>query len=407
MNDQSPATLEEIKDSTRLSIRVLFISDDESLLQSNQQSLDGYLQLGSVFDEVHIMVLRTGASSPFPVLRVSHNTWLYTVSTDTWWWAPVPAMALVKNQLVFNGDFRPDLIVARDPFASGVLAHWLAKKYQRAVQVHVTEDFTSERFANKNTQPRWRRIMANWVLNRTKSVRVPNQSLQKFIQTHCPLITDVSVLPRFNNYSQLKELPIIVDVREKYPQFKFTYLFVGELSHDSSLPVVLNAMRGILQNQSVGLLVVGEGRARAEYQALCQRFGLERQVVFTTDTTATISYLKTVSVVVVTDETPEADEVALQAAAVGTPAVMTETPARQPVFVDGESALFVSLENRQQLQFQLSAVLNDLLLRRNLHAGVAELLTDTLHEDRDVYRTAYKQSIESALLTIDREDAKL
>ncbi len=407
MTDTASLSYTDILNDVRTQVRVLFISNDESLLRPQQQTLDGYVQLGSVFDEVHIVVLRTGASSPFPVLRVSHNTWLYTVSTDTWWWSPVVGLSLIEDQLVFNGEFRPDLIIARDPYESGVLAYWLSRRYGRAVQVHVQEDFTSKQFAEQTKDARYHRWMAKYVLNRVESVRTPSPQLRDMVKHTFSHLTDVSVLPRFNNYSILKDQPVIADLKEKYPQYRFTYLYVGEFTHECQLPTVLQALRGILQNHTVGLIVLGDGPAKKEFVAQCQTLGIERQVVFSNDRQALVSFMKTTNVLVAPDTTAEADEILFQAAAVGTPAVAVETQSRQHVFRHRDSILFVSPQASHEWQTHLSAVLNELSLRRELQDGVRAIISDTLHEDVEAYRTAYKQSIESAILTQATEDDTL
>lgn len=406
MSASRSPSLKEITSQVRENIRVLFISTDISLLQPNQQTLDGYIQLGEVFDEVHILVLRTGATSPFPALRVSKNTWLYTVSTDTWWWAPIPGRRVARDQLEFNDDFRPDLIVARDPFTSGVLAHWLGRVYKRAVQVHVTEDFTDSDFG-KRRQAWLYRAMARWVLRRSLSVRTTADDLVAVVSKHLPTGATVEVLPRFNNYRQLAEQPATIDIRQKYPQYRFIYVFVGALSYDGSFPPVLEAMRGILQNHTVGLLVYGEGKARERFQKRCRDIGLERQVVFSRDADDLVSYLKAANVVIVTDTSAEADEVVMQAAAIGVSIVATETVRRTQLFADRQSILFLPVDNVSSWQFTLSAILNDLSLRRTLQYGVEAVVTNQLMQDPHDYQAAYKQSIERAILTLASEDDKL
>ena len=88
--------------------KVLFISRDESLLNSSKQSLDGYTNISDLFTEVHILILRTGIKKKNPALRVAKNVWLYTASSKDWWRTPFTGMDIVKEQLVFANEFRPD-----------------------------------------------------------------------------------------------------------------------------------------------------------------------------------------------------------------------------------------------------------------------------------------------------------
>lgn len=110
-------------DTTRNVTRVLFISKDESLLNPETQSLDGFLNLKELFDEVHIVILREGIPPKNPVMRVSDNVWIYTAAAHTWIGTPKAGIDLITKEMVFASGFRPDLIVARDPFESALVAH--------------------------------------------------------------------------------------------------------------------------------------------------------------------------------------------------------------------------------------------------------------------------------------------
>lgn len=384
-------------DTGRTAIRLLFVSTDETLLNQSTQSLDGYLALGDVFDEVHILILRTGIKARNPVLRVGQNVWLYTATAENWWWTPITGASLVDELLQFADGFRPDLIVARDPFESGLLAYVLGQRYDRVIQVHILEDFMDSRFSQKDNA-RWRRWLAKFVLKRVDSVRTATQQIENSVRLKFPTIVDVGTLPRFNNFKGLANAPVLVDVTMLYPQYHFRYLFVGELSYESTLPDVLEAVRMPLQNQSVGLIVMGDGPARNEFVRRAKLLGLEKQVVFVRDTSDLISYIKTADAVLVTDQTAEADEVLLKAAAIGKPIVVTETEFRADLFTTEESALVVPTEEPSLLYTYVNQLLNDQSVRYQLSHAVQAVVAERLHDNIDIYRQSFKQSIESALL---------
>lgn len=386
---------------------MLFISTDTSLLLPTRQTLDGYIEAESLFDEVHIVVLRTGIPSQHPALRVGERTWLYTANSDTWWWRPVAGFLLIKEQLVFGDDFRPDLIVARDPFESALLAYYLSRQYDSMWQVHVTENFSTPEFKKNDRHAFWHRHMAHYTLSRAQSVRATTTQLASMVKDEFPGVVDLAVLPRLNNYARLAQAPQTTDLKQRYNQYSFIYLFAGDLSYESTLPQVFKALRYIFQNKRVGLVVVGEGPARRELEQMSQKLQLQEHVVFHRATDDVVSCIKTADVVIVTDTTAEADEVVLQAAAVGTIVVATNTRLRLEIFQSGESILLVPPESATELQLQLNAVLNDVALRERLRIGMETVLETVLHEDVDAYKRAYKQSIESALLTGAKKDGKL
>jgi len=406
MHQRSSSSIESTSQS-RTDVRVLFISTDTSLLLPTKQTLDGYIAIEQLFDEVHILVLRTGIPSLNPALRVGERSWLYTASSDTWWWRPVAGLKLVEEQLVFGEGFRPDLVVARDPFESGVLAQLLAEQYDCLWQVHVADDFTSTEYKKSDPHAFWHQLMAGYTLRRALSVRTTTTQLATMVKANYPGIVDLAVLPRLNNYAHLAATPRITDLKQQYPQYSFIYLFVGDLTYDSTLPQVFKAMRYIFQNKRVGLVVVGDGPARRELEEMSRKLQLSEHVVFRRPSDDTVNCLQSADAVVVTDTTATADEVVLQAAAVGTIVVATNTRLRLALFRHGESILLAAPESNTELQLHVHAVLNDVALRERLRAGMEVVLATSLHEDVDAYKQAYKQSIESALLTGLKKDAKL
>lgn len=166
-------------DSSRDVTRVLFISRDTGLLNPTQQSLDGYVDLSDLFDEVHILILREGIPPKYPVLRVEDNVWLYTATAKAWWRTPSAGMEVVENELEFASGFRVDLIVARDPFESAYLANKLAEKYGRATQLHILDDYTSPEFIKKNKLSFWRLLLPKFTIPKFASVRTQTNTIQE------------------------------------------------------------------------------------------------------------------------------------------------------------------------------------------------------------------------------------
>lgn len=383
-------------ESNRNIVRVLFISRDEALLNPAQQSLDGFLQLSDLFDEVHIAILRLGIAPKYPVLRVGKNVWLYTVGSRHWWWTPVLAKRLIEQELVFVGGMRPDLIVARDPYEAGILALRLGQHYQRPVQIHALEDYTTRTFRAAERGNWWRRFLAPWTLGRAISVRTRSAALADMLGRKFT-IPDLAVLPRFHNYDQLAVMPASTYLHDRYRNFSFILLYVGRLGHESTLFRVLDAARGFLRNPRVGLVVVGEGPAQSEFQKRANVLGIAGQVVFEKAQTDLSAYLKSANALVVSDQDGDADEFVLQGAAAGVPVIMSHNPFRDEVFVDGESALLFEHASVEELSTRLTLLLNDIGLRRRLTIEAQELIRTHFHSDKQAYRLAYRDSIERAL----------
>ncbi len=392
--------------SNRDTIRLLFISRDTELLNQTTQSLDGYLNLSDVFDEVHIIVLQPGIRTRNPVLRVAPNVWLYVASATHWWWTPYVALELIKSHLVFAGGFRSDLIVARDPFESALVASIAGRRYGRATQLHVLSDF-SKRTSSKNPNSSWlRRMILGYVVPKFLSIRTSTDQLTKKLQLSYPTIPDIATLPRFHNYfRQPGEAPLL-SIKDTYRQFSFIILYVGSLDTGSLAYQIIDATRELLRNSRVGLVIIGDGNARSEFMKRAEVLGMKNQVVFEKRVNTIRRYFETADVLVIPDQSSDADEVAMQGAATGTPMIMAATPLRTDLFIDGESVFFYQENTISDLAEKLNRLLNDNGLRRYFSEAVKLVAETRLHEDPAVYRQAYRDSVEEALLLVEETETE-
>jgi glycosyltransferase involved in cell wall biosynthesis len=391
---RSDDSLYEVK-TTRDVTRVLFISEDESLLNPAQQSLDGYTNIADLFDEVHILILRTGIPTKTPVLRVADNVWLYTATHRYWWLTWKSGYALAEDQLVFADGFRPDLIVARDPFASAVVALMLSHKYERPVQVHILEDFMSKRFLEMGVN-RWRRFFAYYTLRQIESVRTNTRATFDRLAKEYSFI-DLALLPRFNNYEMIMKEPPTLNLKEKYKPFVFIMLYVGALDHDSRFTIALDGARFGLKNPHLGLIAIGNGPAKREYAERAEMFKIKEQVVFEPRVADIVPYLKSANVLIVPDTTPESEELVLKGAAAGIPMIVAKTPAREDMFTDGVSALLCDPMAVDQYSLKLNILMNDIVLRRQMAEAAQDIIRTRFHEDPELYKKAYRESIEQVL----------
>lgn len=383
-------------ESSRDTTRVLFISTDESLLNPTTQSLDGYTNLSDLFAEVHILIMREGIAPKNPVLRVADNMWLYTVGNKDWWRTPFPAVELCENQLVFADGFRPDIIVARDPFESALVAWYLGRKYKRPVQVHVLEDYTTVGFLRKNRHNRWRRRIPRFILARIKSVRTSTRALMEGIQKKYA-ITDSAVLPRLNNYDALLSLPRTLDLHTKYRSFVFIMVYVGALTHESKLGEVLRTAQFGLRDPRIGLVVVGSGPAQQEFAEQAKLLGISEQVVFETKDTDSTSYLSAADVLIVPEVDTASEELVLKAATLGVTIVAARTSARSDIFVHGQSALLYDEDDSDACTIHLNTLFNNPVARKQIGTVAQEVLRQRFHDDKALYRTAYRETIEEVL----------
>lgn len=375
---------------------VLFITRDESLLNHTKQSLDGYTDISQLFDEVHILILRTGVKVKNPTIRVAKNVWLYTASNKDWWRTPFVGRKLIEEQLVFADGFRPDLIIARDPFESAYLAIKLGDKYNRPVQLHILEDYTMSDWLKKDKHNYWRKFLPNYTIPKIKSIRTNTRSIFDFLKKNY-LIKDLDILPRFNSYQSVIDTKKKIDLKAKYKASKFLMLYVGCLNHDCGLLKVIEAGRFGLRNSQINLVVLGEGPALRECEKRTEFLAIKKQVIFETKNKDVFTYLNSADVLIVADTDDESEDLVLRGATAGIPIVMARTARREDIFVDGESALLCERDNINEFSLKMNLLMNDLPLRKHISEMSKKMIKVKFHDDINQYLADYRDSLERVL----------
>ena len=159
----------------------------------------------------------------------------------------------------------------------------------------------------------------------------------------------------------------------------------------------IDAVRFVLRNPRVGLLIVGNGPAKSEFQKRTKILGIENQVIFDNNVSDLVPYLKSADVLLVTDTDDEADEVVLQGAAAGIPLVIASNERREDLFENNVSALLCDPLETQSF----TAATNDLLNnvgKRNIMAEYAQdMIRQKFHSSAETYKNAYRTSIEETI----------
>jgi glycosyltransferase involved in cell wall biosynthesis len=156
----------------------------------------------------------------------------------------------------------------------------------------------------------------------------------------------------------------------------------------------IDAARSALFSKGVGLVVLGDGPAKGEFEKRAQILGVGEQVIFTKDMTKLGLYLQNADILLCTDTTDASDELIVQAAASGLPLLAAENHFRSDLFVDGTDAFLCPKEDTVCFSQKLIKFLNTNALRTQFSENAKAIVTTRLSEDPAVYREAYRNSIE-------------
>lgn len=381
--------------SDRAHSRVLFLTSDAEGLSDTSWIQAHAKDVASVFSEIHIAVVTFGNNKhEYRTKRIDKNVWLYNVNFSSTWFLSHTMDSFAESQLQFTGGFRPDVIVALDPYYAGKAALHLGYQYERPVQIHVLENCFDSSFAAQSKEHKSRVKVAYSVLKKAPSVRTNSNITKEQLAVLFPKIADLGMLPRQIDSDSLLRAKRSNVIKRKYPQYVFTILTAATLDHNNTVYRTLDAARSFLFSPRIGLVIVGDGPMRGELEKRAQILEIKEQVVFEKNTAVLQDYLLSADMFICTDTTTSGDEYVLKAAAAGLPIVMAKTPFRQDLFVDGESGFLCDADNTFQFNQKIAAILNTNAYRQQFGMTARTIIKDRLHTDPQMFRAAYRDSIE-------------
>ncbi|MDZ4227326.1 MAG: glycosyltransferase, partial [Patescibacteria group bacterium] len=103
---------------------------------------------------------------------------------------------------------KPDVVSVQDPFESGLVAWFIARRLRVPLHAQVHTDFLSPEYARHSTLNRIRVCIARFVLPRASGVRVVSSRIADSLQAAgCKLKIAPSVLPIFADIEKFKNVP--------------------------------------------------------------------------------------------------------------------------------------------------------------------------------------------------------
>ena len=390
--------------SGRDQARVLFVTEDQSVLEPDSQRSGLYRALTSYFDEIHVLVLtsREGAAH---VDRRADGLWVYQ-ACDGRGRLVGAGLAVAETHLIFNNSARPDVVVGIDPFVAGETAYEIAVIMERPLQLHLFTNVLDEQWVRAAPERKRQARQARRLLKRVASVRTLTELMKAQLQEMFPKLIDVSVLPQHYNFAGFRETTPVFDVHKKYPGYAIILLAIGPLTADSHLHDTFVALHSLLRNPRVALVVLGDGPAKHLFIEKVELLGVKERVIFVSDVTNLIAYMKTADLLVMTDTSSGSEITVLRAASAGLPAAMYRTDLRTDLFKDEVSALLCEPGDTVALMKKVQMFINLSSIRHQLAEMSQAVAHDRLHEDVETYYRALRSTIESIIVLPEEPSAE-
>jgi glycosyltransferase involved in cell wall biosynthesis len=389
--------------SARERIRILYLTTDRRVYEDGTETNRRILEFASMFAEVHVIVLEAGRPEVRQTERIGEALWLYQARAGSWWRTPFAASRVARRELAFGGVFRPDLIIADNPFEAGFAGALLSGRYDRPLQVHVTTDFLDPTFAKRSWRAQIRRWMAGYAMHRAACARTRSEYLrERIVERYKKLRERVEVLPVFYDIEAWRAAAPVEDLRTKYPEFRFHIFHASPMTFEAAAGEVVDGLYYLLrQYPTIGLVIAGDGPARAGLVDTIARYELSRQIHIVSPDADVLSLVKTADAVIHTSAEPVLDRVALQAAIAEVPLVCGNRGLASELFIDEESMLMCPIDSPPCFGQKINRLLNDIVLRRQIAKAAREEVESRVKQDYPAYLRAYRASIEGCLVGED------
>jgi len=391
--------------SNRNDARLLVVTRDEEVFTENSQSIIHIAQYAQMFAEVHVIVLTSGGEDKksYVTTRVGEDIYLYPTNSRWWWRTIGDAKKIADKQLVFGNSFRPDLVIAEDAFESGMAGKAIAKQYDRPLEVHITENFFADGFVDLAKHNRWRTFMVHKVLPHAVCVRTSSEYLKDVLIEEFPKHAEhIEVLPVFYDIASWKTTTPTLNLKEKFPQFKLILLHVSAMNERSHTESVIDGLYYLLrQYKGLGLVIIGEGPKRRKIEGMVTQYGLQKQIVFASQSVDVLSSMHSADILVHASSEPIHDDVVLKGATVGIPMVCGNVGVAAEVFTNEESVLLCPLDSPPCFGEKVNRLLNDNALRESLEMNARTVVAENIVQDYGQYLRAYRESIERCLVSME------
>jgi len=216
---------------------------------------------------------------------------------------------------------RPDVVSVQDPFETGLVGWWIARKYKVPLHVQIHTDFLSPEYARLSLLNRIRIRIAGFVLRRAAGVRVVSERIKNSLERQYNVAIPITTLPIFVDIDRVRGAADAT-VTSRFGRFRTRALVVSRLEPEKNVALALQAFASSAPTDSC-LIVVGTGTEKVSLQHFAKRLNVAERVFFEGEHDAAPYYAFS-DIVLVPSKYEGYGLVAVEALAAGKPVLSTD-----------------------------------------------------------------------------------
>ena len=220
-----------------------------------------------------------------------------------------------------------DLITAQDPFFTGLIGVCLRRKTGIKLDVQLHGDFFSTDYYRTSGLKNWLQyhIARLWVIKKADKIRAVGGRIKKSLLEMGIEENKIEVRSIAINTDLIKNYQPKINLHAKYSHYEKIFLSIGRLERVKNIDWLIDVFaQAVKANSNYLLLIVGEGSEKIKLQNQVKSLGLKNNVKFENWTNDPISYIKTVDCILFPSLSEGYGLVAMEAAMVGMPVIMSD-----------------------------------------------------------------------------------
>ncbi|MBN1574754.1 MAG: glycosyltransferase [Deltaproteobacteria bacterium] len=300
---------------------------------------------------------------------------------------------------IIEGERKIDMVASQDPFATGLVAYLVKRRYGMPWACHVHADYLENRYwLSETVFNRIQNILGKFLIKRSDGVRAVSSLIKKnLIDMGMDKDRVFYATPAVETDLIPKDAPDKPLLKKRYGlEGRRVLLFVGRIDKQKNLPMLLAAFRSIKKRHGdVILLCVGGGKMVNEMRDMAADLGVEGSVRFTGPLRFDdlIDYYSLSDIFVLPSNYEGTAKVLKEAALASLPLVSTMMSGADDVIVDGRSGFLVPVGDAEAFSERVMELLENPEMAEKMGRAVKE---------RVLREFSYEKSIIDIVTTWER-----
>ena len=335
--------------------KLLMISTDRKIFEEGSAVRARQVEYAKKYDEVRIVIFTTskfkvqsatsaenesakqGVSQQRASVRISANCWAYPTLSSFKFLYPLEAIKLGKSIIEKKGITE---ITCQDSSLTAMAGVSLKKRFNIPLEIQIHEDIGSP-YYGRTLSHKIRKMLALRYIPQADKIRAVSERIKTYLESAVlpPLrkgtahdrgnspLPQIEVRPIFVDVNRIRNAPVTVDLRAKYPRFEKVALMASRLESEKNIELAMHSWPEVLKSMpKAGLVIVGSGSQASKLEARSSKLGMASHIVFEpwADPATLASYYKTADLFVVTSFCEGYGMTLVEAQAAGCPIVSTD-----------------------------------------------------------------------------------